>query len=107
MRFTGCALALLCFSTRASAGRTNFAGLQSTDVVGDRGVELESRLADQNDVGPLHERWTAWWVAPTIGLSDCVELQLPVEMTWRSETGTRSDFTLSRFGADARYGYSA
>ena len=106
MRITGCALALLCMSTPALAGRTNFGGLQSTDVVGDRSVELESRLADQNDLGALHERSTAWWIAPTVGLTDCLELQLPVEMTWHSETGSASDFTLSSFGADARYRFS-
>jgi hypothetical protein len=106
MRITGCALALLCISTPALAGRGNFGGLQSADVVGDANVELDSRLADQNDVGPLHERSTAWWIAPTIGLTDNVELQLPVEMAWRSETGFKSDFTLSSFGADARYRFS-
>jgi hypothetical protein len=106
MRITGCALALLCIPMPALAGRSNFGGLPSADVVDDGNVELDSRLADQNDVGSLHERSTAWWIAPTIGLTNSVELQLPVEMTRRSQTGSKSEFTLSSFGADARYRFS-
>lgn len=104
-----CALALLYLTLDhgpAMAGRSSFGWLTTTDVVPDRGVELESRVTDENDKGPLHDRSTALWLAPAIGLTDCVELRLPVEMTWRSETGSRSDFTLSRFGADVRYRFS-
>lgn len=90
----------------ALAGRTSFGGLTTTDVVPDGSVELESRVSDENDKGSLHDRSTSLWLAPAIGLSDCVELHLPVEMTWRSETGSRSDFTLSRFGADVRYRFA-
>lgn len=101
-----CALAVLYLAvdhTSAMAGRSSFGWLTPTDVAPDRSVELESRVTDENDKGPLHDRSTSLALAPAIGLTDCVELHLPVEMTWRSETGSRSDFTLSRFGADVRY----
>jgi hypothetical protein len=98
-----CALALLWLSAPAYAGRSNFGAVQSTEVVGDHNVELESRLVDRNDVGSLHERSTTWWLAPAVGLSSRLELQLPVELAWRSEIGSRTDFTFSRFGADVRY----
>jgi hypothetical protein len=101
------ALALLCFVMPAHAGPHQFGALDSPEVIGDHNVELESRLADDNDVGDLHARSTAWWISPTVGLSDRIELRLPVEMTWRSEIGTQPGFTLSRFGADIRYQLAA
>lgn len=104
-----CALALFYITVaRGSAvgGPTRFAWLTTTEVLPDRSAELDARISDENDKGPLHVRATSVELAPAIGLSDCVELRLPVEMTWRSELGARTDFTLSRFGADVRYGGS-
>ena len=90
----------------AAAGPSDFGAVTPTEVVAGRTIELEARIADDNDLGSLHRRATAWIFAPAFGASECVELQLPVEMTWRSEVGTPSAFTLSRYGLDLRYRFA-
>ena len=91
---------LLIASTAAAAPGNGF--LTTTEVVPDRAIEIESRVMDKNDLGDLHERSTALWLAPAIGLTKNVELFVPIEMMWLSETGTMSTFTLSKFGLEVR-----
>lgn len=93
----------------ADAGRTFYGWLYSTEVVPERGVELQTWVQDENDKYSSRnkETWLAW--GPLIGITDELELGLPVELEWAdvpspdSMPGRRTSFTLKRFGIEARY----
>jgi len=88
----------------ASAGRSFFGWLQSTDVMPERGAEISSFVSEENRLSQLDNlRDTTWWIAPSIGINDQLELTLPVEFTWdrADHSGPRS--TLSEYGVDLKY----
>ncbi len=89
--------------TPASAGRTFFGWFEGTDVLDDRTVELQTRLTERNDLGDTRIRDTALWLGPQIGITNHLELTLPVEMVWTSAVGIDQDFALRRYGAELRY----
>jgi hypothetical protein len=84
----------------AQAGRTHFGWLYGTDTLPERGVELESWVQDQGGLGTIDQTWL-WW-APVFGVTDRLELALPVEWSWsRDDTKTATRF--ERFGAELRW----
>jgi hypothetical protein len=93
----------------AHAGRTFYGWLYSTEVVPERGVELQTWVQDENDKYSSRnkETWLAW--GPLIGITDELELGLPVELEWSDVplpgdmAGRRTSFTFKRFGAELRY----
>jgi len=88
----------------ASAGRSFFGWLQSTEVMPERGAEISTFVSEENYLSPDdNSRDTTWWIAPSIGINDQLELTLPVEFAWdRSDhSGPRS--TLSEYGAELKY----
>jgi hypothetical protein len=88
----------------ASAGRSFYGWLQSTEVMPERGAEIatfmseENYLADQNNL-----RDTTWWIAPSIGINDQLELTLPVEFQWDRADGGPPRSVLSEYGVDLKY----
>ena len=93
----------------AHAGRSFYGWLYGTDVLPERGVELQSWVQEENEKYEKHneESWVAW--GPWIGITDQLELGLPVELEWL-HTGVSADmpvprtsFTFRRFGVEARY----
>jgi hypothetical protein len=88
----------------ASAGRSFFGWLQSTDVMPERGAEIATFVSEENRLSQLDNlRDTTWWIAPSIGINDQLELTLPVEFTWdRADIGGPRS-TLSEYGVDLKY----
>jgi hypothetical protein len=86
----------------AHAGRSDFGWLDGTDVMPERGVELQTWIAEQNDVEGDGGKATWWWAAPLVGLTDRLELALPIEVLWAREQG-RAFTALDRYGAELRY----
>src|SRR5580765_3557477 len=87
----------------AHAGRSHFGWLFDTETVPERGVELEQWITDERRQGPDHADETGVWWAPVIGITDELELAIPVEWEW-----TKSDFAmprtfLARYGAELRW----
>ncbi|HEX3476037.1 MAG TPA: hypothetical protein VHT91_13525 [Kofleriaceae bacterium] len=105
------ALALLaCVVPRtAHAGRSYYGWLYSTEVVPERGVELQTWVQDESDKYSSRnkETWLAW--GPLVGITDELELGFPIELEWAdvpmpdSMPGRRVSFTFKRFGIEARY----
>jgi hypothetical protein len=92
----------------AHAGRSFYGWLYGTEVLPERGVELETWVQEENDKYETHtkESWVAW--GPVIGITDQLELELPVELEWLSTLVgempvPRTLFTFRRFGVEARY----
>lgn len=86
----------------ARAGRTDFGWLYGTEVMPERGIELQTWLAEENRVDNTPRKATQWWVGPAIGLTDQLELVLPVQL--QRELGTdMPDNGLWSYGAELRY----
>lgn len=89
----GCLLPL-----SAQAGRRPFLWVYDTEVVPERGVELETWVTDFVRRTPTDSR-VLWW-APVLGVTDRLELALPVEIGW---TQAKDVTQLLDYGVDLRY----
>lgn len=93
----------------AHAGRSYYGWLYGTEVLPERGVELESWVQEENGKYETRteESWISW--GPWIGITDQLELGLPVELEWFHAGMSpdmpvpRTSFTFRRFGIEARY----
>jgi hypothetical protein len=97
----------------AHAGRTFYGWLYGTEVVAERNVELESWI-DERDVqfASLGDRQTTWTIAPVIGITDRLELALPLDSIWYGEDNPTPGFVAGsvvpqRYGAELRYRFVA
>jgi hypothetical protein len=87
----------------ASAGRTDFGWLFGTETMPERGVELQSWVYEENGRPGLPDETSLWW-GPVIGITDQLELSLPIEASWQAGgTFGGPGFTLTDYGADLRY----
>lgn len=93
------ALAALAFASPAHAGRTHFGWLYDTETLPQRGVELETWLQEENFPG---EESTLFWWAPIVGITDRLELAVPVALELTA-TPAGSSFDFDRFGAELRF----
>ena len=99
-------LALLVLSVPADAiaGRDYYGWLYGTEVLPERSAELMSWVSEENDVrDERHLSETRWWIGPLIGITDQLELALPVEAAWDRQDGKPVRNGLDRFGAELRY----
>jgi hypothetical protein len=89
----------------AHAGRTFFGWLYGSEVMPERGAELQSWITEENfDL----RAETSWLFSAQIGVTDQLELGLPLEFDWTRVTNpmTMMDTTstrFSRFGIEGRY----
>ena len=102
-------LATCALPRTAHAGRSFFGWLYGTEVLPERGVELQTWIWDENDKYGRRNResWLLWGVA--VGVTDQLEISLPIELAWiatASNTDPSVDMvssTFKRFGIEARY----
>jgi hypothetical protein len=87
----------------ATAGRTFYGWLYGSEVMPERGVEFQQWVYEKDNLGSAHKRETSVWWGPLVGVTDQLELALPIEFEWTSLDGVGTSFTLRRFGAEARY----
>lgn len=101
-------MALVIAPTTAHAGRTFYGWLYGTEVMPERGAEIQTWISEENDVGPEnHARETDWWIGPAIGITDQLELVLPVQLAWEREglksTPPTAHTALDNYGVELRY----
>jgi hypothetical protein len=104
-------LVVACLVPRiAHAGRSFYGWLYGTEVMPERGVELQTWIQEEDGKYGSYDKKSWFWWGPLVGITDQLELALPIELEWRSEevsTGgaeaTETAFTLKRFGIEARY----
>lgn len=94
-----------CLVPRAAhAGRSFYGWLYGTEVLPERGVELQTWLFETNGRYGNAPRTTSLWWGPLIGVTDQLELSLPVEMAWVAGDDTSGpSFSFRRYGLEARY----
>jgi hypothetical protein len=96
-------IAGLAVARPAIAGRTHYGWLNGTEVVPERGVELETWIQDLDNVGPIDRDETELVWYATIGITDQLELALPIELSWARAGAAPGATSLDRWGAEARY----
>lgn len=79
-----CIAAGLVLPATAHAGRRAFTWIYDTEVVPERGAEIETWVTDRVQPTPKDTR-DFWW-APIVGLTDRIELALPMELQWSQAT---------------------
>ncbi len=89
---------------QARAGRSGFAWFFDTEVVPERGVELETWLIDENSLGDQDVDTTRLIWQPAVGLAERLELALPVELDFVEQGDPASgDTQLANYGAELRW----
>lgn len=92
------AMAVLAPPSAAFAGRRPFFWTYDTEVVPERGAELEMWYTER--VFPTAKDQTHVWTAPIVGLTDRLELALPFEWGyWQASKSTQFDW----YGAELRW----
>jgi hypothetical protein len=90
----------------AHAGRTFYGWLYGTEVMPERGAEIQTWISDESDLKDEgHADETTWLVQPAIGITDQLELVLPVDFVWTKVPGAMPSArtTLDSYGAEIRY----
>lgn len=87
----------------AEAGRSYYGWLYGSEVMPERGVELQSWILEENELGAANARESLFWWGVLVGVTDQLELALPLEMTWSEANGAAPSFTFERFGIEGRY----
>lgn len=83
---------------QAWAGRRPFMWVWDSEVMGERGVELEQWVTERNLSNAQDS--TAVWFAPVLGITDRLELALPFE--WAHRQG-KDNTQLDWYGAELRW----
>src|SRR5262245_38460466 len=88
----------------AQAGRSHYGWLYGSEVGPERGVELETWIFERNGRGDADTEETSVWWAPVIGVTDHIELAIPIETEWNDHGGESPPTTqLVRWGAEVRW----
>jgi hypothetical protein len=99
MRRLACSIATLAaFTMPAHAGRTHFAWLYGSEVIPERGVEIENWILEENKKGDAKTDETSFWWGPVMALTQHLEFAISAEAA--DET---SGVHFTRWGAEARY----
>jgi len=105
-------LLLLCALTGSvEAGRSQYAWLYGAEVLPEKSVEVQQWVYERNGLVDDTTKDTAMWWGVLVGISDQLELVIPVELLWRRVNGagadpTTTDFTIEKYGAELRYRFN-
>jgi hypothetical protein len=89
---------LVSYTSSAFAGRTHFGWLYGSEVIPERGVEIENWILEENKKGDAKTDETSFWWGPVIALTQHLELAISTEAA--DET---SGVHFTRWGGEVRY----
>lgn len=97
-------LGALLVPATASAGRTFYGWLYGTEVMPERGAEVATWLSEENRKSDeANARETDWWIGPLVGITDQLELALPVEWAWYQSDAVPPHSSFDKYGVELRY----
>ncbi len=97
-------LAVVLMSPRvADAGRGRFGWLYGSELIPEKGVELESWLVNTNQKGDTKENEFDWWFGPVFALTPHLELAIPLEAELVDNHMDPAVTQFARFGAEIRW----
>jgi len=96
----------------ADAGRTPFGWARATETLPERGVELETWIFEKNGVeaddgagdagADLPDETSVWWTT-VVGITDQIEIAIPIEIRHLQAGASGGDTLLYAFGAEGRW----
>lgn len=88
----------------AHAGRSFYGWLHTTDVMPERGAELQTWIGEENKIEDEADRSeSTWGIGPFIGITDQLELGLPLDVLWFATPGMGGGTALNDYGVELRY----
>lgn len=99
-------LTLCALTAGAQAGRSQYAWLYGAEVLPEKSVEVQQWVYERNGLIDDTVKDTALWWGVLVGLSDQLELVIPVELLWRRVDGMGTEFTIEKYGAELRYRFN-
>lgn len=91
----------------ALANRTFYGWLDSTEVMPERGAEIQSWIDEENGRklanGTGELKTTTWGFNGLIGVTDQLTIGFPLEMEWFRGDGVGPNFTMTQYGLEGRY----
>lgn len=90
----------------AHAGRTFYGWLYGTEVMPERGAEIQTWVSDESNLKDEgHADETNWFLLPAIGITDQLELVLPVQFSWTKtpDMPPSAHTSFESYGAELRY----
>jgi hypothetical protein len=100
-------IALVLTSSHAWAGRKDFAWLYDTEINPERNVEVETWIQEENRKGDHDVNETLIWWAPTIGVTQHLELAIPIEFAFSDDRMGIAGTNLERWGGELRYRFNS
>ena len=97
------ALAVLATARGADAGRTHFGWLYGTDIVPERGVELETWILEENQEGDAKENETAFWWGPVVAFTPHLEFAISIEAEYKDAKDGNAGVHFTKWGGEVRY----
>ena len=95
--------ALLVGTASAHAGRSHFGWLYGTDVIPERGVEVETWILEENQKGDANVDQTAFWWGVIFALTPHVELGITSEAQFEKSDVDDGNVHFTRWGGEVRY----
>lgn len=92
------AAVLVSYVAPAHAGRTHFGWLYGSEVIPERGVEIENWIVEENKKGDEKSDETSFWWGPVVALTQHLEFAISAEAA--DET---SGVHFTRWGGEVRY----
>jgi hypothetical protein len=103
MRWIVVVAVVACTVSRADAGRSHFAWLYGTDIVPEKGSELETWIVEENKKGDNQRDETSFWWGPVMALTERLELAIPIEAAFEDEHDGNGGPHFTRWGGEFRY----
>ena len=102
-RFVAGLLALLVGGATAHAGRSHFGWSYGTDVIPERGTELEMWILEENKKGDEKADETAYWWGILFALTPHWEIGITSEAKYEKSLVEEGDVHFTRWGGELRY----
>lgn len=101
-------LFICALTATAHAGRSQYGWLYGAEVLPEKGVEIQQWVYERNGLVDDTTKDTALWWGVLVGITDQLELVIPIELLWRRVGGepTTTDFTIEKYGAEIRYRFN-
>jgi hypothetical protein len=102
-RFIAGFFVVLVGASASHAGRTHFAWSYGTDVIPERGTELETWILEENKKGDDNVDETAFWWGVVFALTAHVEMAITTEAKFEKSMVEESGVHFTRWGGEVRY----
>jgi hypothetical protein len=94
-------------ATSAHAGRSHFAWLYGSDIVPERGTEIETWILEENKKGDIKSDETAFWWGPVMALTPHLEFAISIEAAFEDENDGKGGPHFTKWGGEFRYRFQS